>query len=732
MAARSIWLSLMVGIAVLPAHAQEIEPTEGAQADDGSYLLDTILVTANRKSSDIAGVAQSVIVIDDQQIEEVRNGSNDLTDVITSLVPGFQPSNQTISGGSETFRGRSVLIMVDGVPRNTPLRNNSRILSLIDIDTIERIEVVNGASSLYGADATGGTINIITKRGVSDKPEVSLRTELSAFTENPGSSLSPSANVSIQGRKERFDYFVSASGQLTQKTYDGNGDEMPSDALLGQGGGDRAKQFNLFGGFGFEDGTRRIDVTADWTYFRQDPDHLTDYSTSPVSPDFTTDYDGKPVEENSQYFSAVFSESAFPLGELELRTFYNHIEKTSPFQQYDPLANNTVYVTNGSADFNQSKLVSDRAGVSTTVHSTLDQLFEGAALTWGAEYVFDHTTQAFVDGAEAIAPMTQNQLAAFAQLEVPVHDRVRLQGGVRFDQFFLNVDDFTRPTYFSSAYSSLGYVGIIPAVDVTGGSFTYNSPTFNAGVVVDVTDDMQAFANFSQGYSLTDIGAYTRRAGTNTTAEALGVILGGVTSLDYSDIAPDPQIVNNYEIGLRGDWGRFRGMASGYISTSENGTVFDPVANQVSQQEEMIWGAEVTAEVDVSDTLTVGGVFAYTDGLYDGDGTGDLNSRIAFSRVPNTYKGNLYGTLSLPHDFVARGEIEYLSGRKATSDSAELKGATLVNLGLTRDFGKAGAFALSVRNVFDTGYNNPTASAVRGYDVAGQGRTVVLTHKIRF
>ncbi|MTH99988.1 TonB-dependent receptor [Roseibium sp. RKSG952] len=733
MVSRKLALSLMAGFVVMPAQAQEAEPAAAQQVEDGSYLLDTIIVTANRTTSDIATVAQSVIVIDEQQIEEVRYGSNDLADIISSLVPGYQPSNQTISGAAETFRGRSVLIMVDGVPRNTPLRDNSRVLSLIDIDTIERIEVVNGASSLYGAGATGGTINIITKRGTSEKPVVSLRTELSAFTENPGESLSPSANLNIEGRKDKFDYFLSVSGQLSQNAYDGYGNEMPSDALLGQGSSDHAKQFNLFGGVGYENGSRRFDVTADWTYFRQDPDYLTDYSTSPVSPDYGTDYYGDPAEENSQYFTATFSEAAFPLGALEIKTFFNHMEKTSPFSQYDPIANHTVYTVGGSTDFNQTKLVSDRAGVTTTVNSELDKIFEGAGVTWGAEYVFDHTRQEFVDGVDAIAPMTQNQIAAFAQLEVPLHERVRVQGGARFDQFFLTVDDFTRPTYYTSAYKEQGFVGVVPAVDVTGGFFTYNSPTFNAGVVVDLTEYMQAFANFSQGYSLTDIGAYTRRAGTNTGKEAFAVIEYGLRSIDYSDIAPDPQIVNNYEIGLRGDWGQFRGMVTGYISTSEDGTVFDPSDNQVSQQEEQIWGAEVTAEYDVIDTLTIGGVFSYTDGLYDGDGTGGLNSRIPYGRVPSTFKTNLYGEWQLPHDFVARGEIEHFSGRNANTDEEkELKGATLVNVGLTRDFGKAGAFALSVRNVFDTDYINPTATALRGYDVAGQGRTIALTHTIRF
>ncbi|WP_102868651.1 TonB-dependent receptor [Pseudovibrio exalbescens] len=719
MTSRTLVLALFSGLAVAPAAAQ--------QADDGALLLDEIIVTANRTSSELAAVAQSVVVINQQQIQEVGYGSRDLTDVISTLVPGFQRSNQTLSGGSETFRGRNVLIMVDGVARNTPLRKNSRILSLIDINTVERIEVINGASSLYGADATGGTINIITKRGWSETPEVSLTTGLSAHTENPAKSLAPSASLSVEGYHDRIDYFFSGSGEFTQRAYDGAGREMPSDVLLGQGGMDRAKQFNLFGGLGFEEGTRRFDVTADWTYFRQDPDYLSNYNTDPVSPDFGTDYTGEPAEENSQYLSATMSETDFAIGELELKGFFNNIEKQSPFTAYDPVANSFVYTVNGTEKFNQTVLKAKRAGLSATVHTQLDQVFDGAAITWGTEYSFDHTTQQFADGADAIAPMTQNQFAAFAQLEVPVHERVRLQGGARFDQFFLNVDDFTRPTYKSSL------LPVIPAVNVAGGSFSYNSPTFNIGAVVDITENLQAFGNFSQGYSLTDIGAFTRRAGLNSTSE-LGKLLGGQRNFDYADIAPEPQIVNSYEAGLRGDWGGFRGAVSGYISTSDNGTTFDIDANQVSQQEEMVWGAEVTAAYDLLDTVTVGGTFAYTDGLYDGEGTGDLNTRLPNNRVPNRFTSSLYGEWLLPHDFLARAEVEYFSGRKARpqNDEQELKGATLLNLGLSKDFGDAGEFSFAVRNVFDTDYTNPTATAVRGYKVAGQGRVITLQHKIRF
>src|SRR5699024_1967381 len=67
-----------------------------------------------------------------------------------------------------TMRGRVVQYMIDGVPQ-TGYRDLSRQLNSISPAMIERVEVVSGASSIYGYGATGGIINSITRRG-SEKP----------------------------------------------------------------------------------------------------------------------------------------------------------------------------------------------------------------------------------------------------------------------------------------------------------------------------------------------------------------------------------------------------------------------------------------------------------------------------------------------------------------------------------------------------------------------------------
>ncbi len=735
---------------VSSAFAQEDTPEKPGEAT----VLDQIVVTGRDERS-ISSVAQSVQVVNREEVEEAARENIDAATFISRIVPGYAPRNQTISGASESFRGRSVLIMVDGVPRNTPLRDVSRILSMIDLNSVERIEVINGASSLYGAGATGGTINFITKRGESDKPKVTVRTGVAAFTENPGESAGPSTSVTVEGKSGNFDYFVSGSGDLSRRTYDGHGNEMASDAMLGQGGGDRTGTGNLFGVAGYQFDSRRFEVSADWTYANQKPDWFTNYTTSPVSPNFGDPYEGDPLKEDSKYLTAKYTDSAFALGNLEIKAFYNDIFKQSPFTKFSAV-NSQVYLpfnpanpvilpsgTDPTADFNQTALQSQRSGVNLTVNTPMDFIKEGSTLTWGADYVFDATEQKLTNGQDAISPTTQNSVAFFAQAEIPVTDRFRISGGARYDQFFLNVEDFTRP----AAAVLLGprIIGL-PAIQVTGGSFDYDAVTFNAGAVYDLTEKMQLFGNFSQGYSLTDIGGFTRRAGLNSNAETCDAYGNSIrpllpacaglpvdNAISYADIAPEPQLVNTWEAGLRGDWGNYRGGVSTYLSTSDNGVSYDIAANRVSQQKERIWGVEASAEADLSAMFTLGGSVGYVEGKYDADRDGHIEASeyLPNNRIPSTYKGLVYLTTHFENDLTLRTEVEMFSGRDRIP-TQQLDGAALFNLAVSKKFANESVLNFAVRNVFDTYYINTSASATRGADVPGLGRQVALSYQITF
>ncbi|WP_244598146.1 TonB-dependent receptor [Pseudohoeflea suaedae] len=735
-------LALCIGLGTMPSFAQTAEDEAGAgeaplTGAGAVTQLDTLVVTAGRSESEIANVAQNVKVVERDEIEKLTIGNTDAANLVSRLVPGFQPDNQTISGASETYRGRSMLILIDGVPRTTPLRNNSRILSLIDLDTIERVEVVSGASSLYGAGATGGVINFITRKGESETPRWTVETRLEAQTSHPEESLAPSVTVSVEGRKGSFDYFLSGSGDLSRRLYDANGNEMASDGLLGQGGGDRTGFGSLFGRLGYEEGARRFDLSFDWTYGEQHPDFYTDYSGTRVRPDYSDPYTGEPLVEDSKYVTARFADDAFSLGGLELIAFYNDIEKQSPETRLSPA--NPFVLADG---LNQTVLEGQRFGLGATVRTPADRLFDGAEFVWGTDYTFDHITQKQVGtGSDVASPLDQHQIGLFGQLEVPVTDRLRLSGGMRFDAFWLDVKDFTRPAY------DVGLPVALPPIGVGGGQFDYQQATFNAGAIYDVTDAAQLYGNFSQGYELADIGAFTRRAGANggfgsaEFCDAYGNAFAGfglcTTSpapdffVSYADIAPEPQLVNTFEIGTRADWGRLRASASAFLSLSDNGLTFDAGTNTVTQQKERIWGGELTVAFDVSDAFTLGGILGYVEGRYDADGDGTIDSYLPNNRIATTWKGDVYADYRFENGISTRADVEFFSGRERDA-YPELEGVALLHLSAQKTFENGHKLGVGIYNVFDTDYANPTASATRGIEVPGLGRTIGVSYKAVF
>lgn len=151
------------------------EPTEG----DGAVELDVVVVTATRSAQSLADAPAAVTVVDEKKIEN-KNVSRlgDALDQVPSLYlqnGAFGASQGTSGTSGMSLRGidqSRTLILLDGQPIQDASSGkvNWRIPFVADI---ERIEVVPGAfSSLYGSNAIGGVINIITKQ--PDKREFSV------------------------------------------------------------------------------------------------------------------------------------------------------------------------------------------------------------------------------------------------------------------------------------------------------------------------------------------------------------------------------------------------------------------------------------------------------------------------------------------------------------------------------------------------------------------------------
>ena len=164
--------ALICGTMNMTAYAQTTAPQE--------FVLDEYVVTAARTETKLVDTPANVTVVDASKIEEGRYSdvSEVLKDVPGAVViddgTGATAKHITLNGDDR------VLIMVDGRRLNLDMGSgfgNAGVdmNMLPDVSLIERIEVVKGhGGSLYGSDAVGGVINIITKKADHDFGKVSV------------------------------------------------------------------------------------------------------------------------------------------------------------------------------------------------------------------------------------------------------------------------------------------------------------------------------------------------------------------------------------------------------------------------------------------------------------------------------------------------------------------------------------------------------------------------------
>lgn len=172
-----------------------------ASAEEG-VKLEEVVVTATKTEKKIEEVPVSVTVITKEDIQQ-KGILSDLSDALLNEA-GVDISRNTPTGPAGiSIRGfgsfaRSALL-IDGQPADLLQYAGQHPLQMIDPNDVERIEIVRGAgSALYGANAMGGVVNIITKKGQGEnKTNITLGYD---------SLKSPLATFSTNGSAGRFNY----------------------------------------------------------------------------------------------------------------------------------------------------------------------------------------------------------------------------------------------------------------------------------------------------------------------------------------------------------------------------------------------------------------------------------------------------------------------------------------------------------------------------------------------
>ncbi|MBW2593174.1 MAG: TonB-dependent receptor, partial [Deltaproteobacteria bacterium] len=165
---RERWVFLLLTIAMFLPVAGYAEET--GDTEKKVEILGDIVVTATRSEQNVEKVPAHVAVITAEDIK--ASGAQSIPDVLRNLGGVLvsdlngNGNNQTIDmGGFGETANRHVAVVING-RRVNPIDMGGVNWSIIPVENIERIEVLHGSGSvLYGDNAMGGVINIITKRG---------------------------------------------------------------------------------------------------------------------------------------------------------------------------------------------------------------------------------------------------------------------------------------------------------------------------------------------------------------------------------------------------------------------------------------------------------------------------------------------------------------------------------------------------------------------------------------
>ena len=207
---KAIVMSILLGASVTVGG-------QGAFAEEPqNFFLDDMVVTATRTPVKIVDAKANINVITKKEIE--NNHYMNLEEAVRN-VPGVQFLSYGLAGYSASaFRingADNTVVLIDGVRANHA--GQAFQASYLNINNVERIEVLKGAASaLYGADAKGGVINIITKN-----PEGSS----TKLTVSAGNFSTENYSLHNEGKDKSWSYSIDATKYKQGDIEDGDGNK---------------------------------------------------------------------------------------------------------------------------------------------------------------------------------------------------------------------------------------------------------------------------------------------------------------------------------------------------------------------------------------------------------------------------------------------------------------------------------------------------------------------------
>ncbi len=388
---RSSAIAILAMALSLAAPSVAFAAASGKPAAKTQKLQPTV-VTATLEEKGIFQVPSSVQVIDRQQIEEM--GADTVTQALQEAV-GMVIQTESGRVQQPSIRGTGplrTLVLIDG-RRLAPGYRGVSDINQIPTTMVERIEVVRGpASALFGSDAMGGVINIITIKPPQGKTMAQADVKAGTNTSSGGGTVLPQALVGSD-----FDPFKFVVGASYRKRngwdHDGelpdDGDDLEQQYVSGQGAVALAPNHAIsFGGY--------------YNHFKRDgqrdlQNKLTQRDAKDDSYEVFLKYDGSFAKRFNVMLQAYHAEYKIDIG-------------------LDPKSTDPYFTTD-----EKYKLTQYEGRVTAKINHM-------ATATFGAEYRDD------VRGSDKLNPeYDTNNKAGFGQIDLTLFDRLNLVAGLRWD-----------------------------------------------------------------------------------------------------------------------------------------------------------------------------------------------------------------------------------------------------------------------------------------------------------
>lgn len=607
---QSITATLFI-VAVFWFGTEQTQAQRKQKTDTTEWTRDSLLTevsVASRTPKRINNIPHSVFVLSAKTLQRDLAVSSDITDILGKEVPGLAPGAQTGNSTGQSLRGRNALIMIDGISQSSPLRNGEVDMRSIDAAAIERIEVIKGATAIYGNGAAGGIINYVTKSASTEKG-IHGQTNL-----NITGGLAHSANTFggrigqlLSGTSGRWNYLANINIEQTGEYKDAKGHIVSPNYSLGE-----TNFSNVLAKVGYKISDKQ-QIIATYNFNRSQQhtnfqivngNFLTQTPTTGVLGPQTGVPTGTRGNHNAhiQYNNAEVWRNT----SLVADAYYTH-------------RNEVFYYSPGRFDAKdgQSLLLDEKKGLRAALNSKLvTSDNNNLSLTYGMDVLNNVTSQPLLDGRIWVPKMHMTNLAPFMEMEWIWKNDFIFNGGFRFENTKIKVDDYTT-LRITNPNGSI----VSPSINVTGGNLKYDASLFNAGIRYNHWRAFTPFVSFSQGFSVADIGLALRASQVN----------------NINKINTQAVKVNNYEVGIISDLNKLHIEASGFYSTSKLGIedVLDVTTGQftVNRTPEHVYGFEVLANYKFNQKLEANGTFSYTEGKQDTANNGHFNYYMSGRRI---------------------------------------------------------------------------------------------------